>query len=244
MQHDARRRPRRAIAAASTAERHERAPSRLARPRASWPIETQVSVATTSAPRPRPRRVVVTTSPSRRCSAAIRGARRDGRGVGQVALGRADRARACRPGRRRAGRSAPCCWRRRRGRRASARPSVPLGARATVCRSARIWHGWKLSVSALTTGPGVLRHLPRGGPGAKVRHTIAAHLAAQHAGGVRDRLAAADLGQLPVDHQRVAAELGDPGRERDLGARGRLVEDDRDGLRARPAAGRGERGRP
>ena len=52
----------------------------------------------------------------------------------------------------------------------------------------------------------------------KVRQTIAATLALEDAGGVRDRLAAADLAGRPVDDQRVAAEVRDAGGEGDPGA--------------------------
>ena len=57
-------------------------------------------------------------------------------------------------------------------------------------------------------------------------------LAADDPGGVGDRLAHADAGQPGVDDHREAAELGDAGRERQLGAQRRLVEDQRDGPRA------------
>ena len=57
-------------------------------------------------------------------------------------------------------------------------------------------------------------------------------LAAEHPGHVGDRLAHADAGQLAVDEHRVAAELGDAGGERRLGAQGGLVEDHRDRARA------------
>src|SRR5690606_12098919 len=46
-----------------------------------------------------------------------------------------------------------------------------------------------------------------------------------------DRLAGADLGELAVDHHRVAAKLGDARREGRLGPQGRLGGDPRDGAR-------------
>src|SRR5699024_2303392 len=58
-----------------------------------------------------------------------------------------------------------------------------------------------------------------------------AHLPADDPGDVGDRLARADLREVAVDDHRVAAELGDPGGEGELGAQRRLVEDDRHGLR-------------
>ena len=165
---------------------------------------------------------------------------------GRAGTPRASRsARACRPSRRRAGRSAPCCWRRRRGRSASARPASPC-ARATVCRSARIWHGWNSSVSALTTGTrltdghGLDPVLAEGAPDDR------GALPVQHPGGVLDRLAAAELAAAGVDDQRVAAELGDADREGHPGAGRRLVEQHGDRPRARPAASAPRRcaGRP
>ena len=45
-------------------------------------------------------------------------------------------------------------------------------------------------------------------------------VAGQHPGGVRERLAPAEVGGLRVDDDRVAAELGDAGLERDAGCAG------------------------
>ena len=78
---------------------------------------------------------------------------------------------------------------------------------------------------------GVRPPSPRGWPGRRCA-TRSAGLAAQDPGHVGDRLAHADAGQRAVDQHRVAPELGDAGRERRLGAQGRLVEDHRDGDRA------------
>ena len=64
----------------------------------------------------------------------------------------------------------------------------------------------------------------------------------EDAGRVGDRLAGPDLGEVAVDDERVAAEAGDRARERDLGAQGRLVEDDGHGLRAVERAARERRG--
>ena len=50
-------------------------------------------------------------------------------------------------------------------------------------------------------------------------------LPTEHASGVGDRLAHADLGERPVDDHREAAELGDARGEGRLGAQGRLVEE-------------------
>ena len=58
-------------------------------------------------------------------------------------------------------------------------------------------------------------------------------LAAEDAGDVLDALARPHRGQAAVDRHRVAAELGDAGGERHLGAQGRAVEDQGD----RPRAG-------
>src|SRR5699024_4180780 len=54
-----------------------------------------------------------------------------------------------------------------------------------------------------------------------------AHLAAEDPGDVGDRLPGADLREVAVDDHRVPPELGDAGREGELGAQRRLVEDDR-----------------
>jgi hypothetical protein len=58
-------------------------------------------------------------------------------------------------------------------------------------------------------------------------------VAGQHAGGVGDGLAAAELARLRVDDHRGAAELGDAHLERDAGAGAGLVEQHRHRLRAR-----------
>jgi hypothetical protein len=57
-------------------------------------------------------------------------------------------------------------------------------------------------------------------------------LAGQHPGDVADRFARADAGEPAVDRDRLAAEFGDADREGQLGAQGRLVEQQRDRLRA------------
>ena len=75
----------------------------------------------------------------------------------------------------------------------------------TVSRSARIWHGWKPSVSALTTGTRLTAAIASMRSWPKVRQTIASHVPVEHPGGVVDRLAAAELGGLGVDDERVAA---------------------------------------
>ena len=54
----------------------------------------------------------------------------------------------------------------------------------------------------------------------------------EHARGVGRALLAAELAVRGRDDQRAAAEIGDADREADPGARRRLVEDHRDGLRA------------
>src|SRR6185503_9643858 len=48
----------------------------------------------------------------------------------------------------------------------------------------------------------------------------------EHAGGVLDGLAAAEVGGLRVDDHRVPAQLGDADLERDSGAQRLLLEDD------------------
>ncbi|MPM93976.1 hypothetical protein SDC9_141118 [bioreactor metagenome] len=86
--------------------------------------------------------------------------------------------------------------------------------------------------------PGVRRHLldpllPGGPPDDR------GHVAAQHPGGVGDRLTAAHLGAGGVDDHRMAAELGDADLEGDPGAGRGLVEDHRDRTALeRPAGGR------
>ena len=63
-------------------------------------------------------------------------------------------------------------------------------------------------------------------------------LPVEHAGGVLDRLAAAELAAAGVDDQRVAAELGDADREGHPGAGRRLVEQHGD-RRGTPSAASG-----
>ena len=63
----------------------------------------------------------------------------------------------------------------------------------TVCRSARIWHGWYSSVSALTTGTRLTEAMASIRSWPKVRQTIAATCRSSTAGGVLHRLAAAEL---------------------------------------------------
>ena len=101
-----------------------------------------------------------------------------------------------------------------------------------VSRSARSWHGWKSSESALTTGtvvPAAISSRPGlrvGAPDDRRDHPL------EHAGGVGRGLLAAQLAVGGRDDQRAAAEVGDPDGERDAGAGRRLVEDHRDRLRA------------
>ena len=105
--------------------------------------------------------------------------------------------------------------------KATSRPArVPTCSR-TVCRSASSWQGWNSSVSALTTGTPAWPAIVSRSAWSAVRHTIGGGLPAQHPGDVLDGLALADRGQAAVDDHRVAAELGDAGGERRLGAQGR-----------------------
>src|SRR3954470_19199321 len=99
----------------------------------------------------------------------------------------------------------------------------------TVCRSARIWHGWYSSVSALTTGTRLTEAMASMRSWPKVRQTIAAACRSStrvvsSTGSPPPPLAAAGLAPAGVDDQRVAAELGHADRERDPGARRGLVE--------------------
>jgi hypothetical protein len=55
------------------------------------------------------------------------------------------------------------------------------------------------------------------------------HVAGEHQRGVADRLAAGELHLVRAQEQRVAAELDDAGLERDPGAGGGLLEQQRDG---------------
>ena len=106
----------------------------------------------------------------------------------------------------------------------------PLCSRI-VSRSASSWHGWKSSLSALTTGTRVpARHLlePRlrvGAPDDRGDLTL------EHARRVGGRLLAAELAVRGRDDERRSAEIGDADRERHARARRGLVEDDGDGLR-------------
>ena len=117
-------------------------------------------------------------------------------------------------------------------RNVTVRPaSVPLCSRI-VSRSASSWHGWKSSLSALTTGTRRAGgHLLE--PGLRVgAPDDRRHLPLEHARRVGRRLLAAELAVRGRDDQRAAPEIGDPDREAHAGAGRRLVEDHRDGLRA------------
>src|SRR5699024_3558840 len=74
-------------------------------------------------------------------------------------------------------------------------------------------------------------HLLQGGLGEGAPHDRRGH-PAQHAGGVGDGLARADLGEPPVHEHRVSAQLGDSGGEGSLGAQGGFIEDHRHALRS------------
>src|SRR4051794_20164765 len=63
-------------------------------------------------------------------------------------------------------------------------------------------------------------------------HHDSGDITRQHRCGVLDALAAAELRSVGVDDDRVTAQLGDAGLERQAGARRRLLEDHRDGPRA------------
>ena len=63
-------------------------------------------------------------------------------------------------------------------------------------------------------------------------------LPSEHAGGVGDRLADADLRERAVDDHREATELGDARGEGRLRAERRLVEEHRHGAGGPPAASR------
>ena len=115
--------------------------------------------------------------------------------------------------------------------------SRPLCSR-TVCRSARIWHGWNWSVSALITGTELTAAISSMPLLAVRAPDDRRDLAGHHPGDVGDRLALADAGQAPVDDHGLPAEFDDPDGEGQLGAQGGLVEEQGDGLRA------GERAEP
>ncbi len=238
-----RRPPRGAMAASSTAygANGSAVPARVAFS-ASWPIETQVSVATTSAPLTAVGGVRGDQRPTRRAPwpAPRPGRRPPGRAGGSPGAPM----RTCMPARAHA---------QQVGVRhvvgavaevgqAQARRARPLCS-VTVIRSARIWHGWNSSVRALTTGT-------RAGRGHLLDPVLAEGapddrraLAVEHAGGVGDRLAAAELAGRAVDDQGVAAQLGDADGEGHPRAGRRLVEDDGDGARSGERPGR-RTGRP
>jgi len=94
-----------------------------------------------------------------------------------------------------------------------------------VNRSASTWHGCDRSVNPLITG-----HRRRSGPAlgelvAEGAHHDRVAVAAEDPRRVAERLAAADLGPLRRQVDRVAAELEHADLERDAGARRRLLED-------------------
>ena len=144
-------------------------------------------------------------------------------------------ARAARRSPRRAAASAPCCWRRRRGRSASARPAGPNRSRM-VCRSASTWHGWNWSVSALTTGTvDAGGQLGDAGTGRRCARR------SRRRSGTAPGAVSAIVSPRPSWLVRASTISGwppswaMPDLERHPGARGGLVEQHRDRARARPA---------
>ncbi len=116
-------------------------------------------------------------------------------------------------------------------RKVSVTPLSRPAASWMVSRSARIWQGWNWSVSAFTTGTELAAASSASCSWPKVRQTMADTCRLSTRPRSLDGLAAPGVGAGAVDDQRVAAQLGDAGRERHPGAQRRLVEDDGDGAR-------------
>ena len=132
---------------------------------------------------------------------------------------------ACRPSRRRAAASAPRCC--RRPRYVSVRPSGPPSRSRTVNRSASAWHGCSKSDREFTTGT-------EEADGEQLQPLLlerAEHdrvdVAAEHAPGVLDGLAAPQLELGRRDHERMGPQLRDAHLERHPRPGGRLLEDQR-----------------
>ena len=97
-------------------------------------------------------------------------------------------------------------------------------------QSASAWHGWWSSVSALMTGTAACSASSATSRWANVRIDDRLAVGREHAGGVGDRLAAAELELVGAQHDRQAAEPVDRRLERHARARGRLGEVARDGI--------------
>ena len=107
-------------------------------------------------------------------------------------------------------------------------------ASRSVSRSASACSGWCRSESALTTGtPAARPALDRVVP-VDAGHDRRA-VAGEHARGVLERLAAAELQLVGAEHDRQHAEPVDRGLQRDARARGRLLEEAGDAAPGRAA---------
>ncbi len=119
------------------------------------------------------------------------------------------------------------------GRRCRCRRCRPAAARAarrtrsrSVRKSASAWQGWCVVGERVDD-----RHVAERSASsttvawANVRMTIAGAEPRQHAGGVGDRLAAAELQLVGPQHERQHAQTCAGGRERHAGAGGRLLEE-------------------
>ena len=203
-------------------------------PSFSWPIEIQVSVATTSAPATASLGGVEDLHAAAGPAAIARGAGDDRRGRAGSRPGAP--IRTCMPARRRpAGRSGPCCWRRRRHRPAGSPASGPLplpdGLQVGQDLTGVVGVGERVD----HRHPGVVRHLLQLAAG-RTSARRSRRPAGRAPGRCRRSARRRRAGQPGVHDHRIAAELGDAGREGDLGPQRGLVEEHRD------AAGTGERG--
>ena len=168
---------------------------------ASWPIEAQTSVLTTCGAAHR-----LLGSRGQHDRGALAALPLEDVAVGLVALGTGEPQLEAEHRRRRRSSCSPCCCRRRSRR--PRLPAQPPRLSCTVSRSARTWQGWSRSVSPLITGTVAKRASSSTSAWAKVRIMMPSHVAREHARGVADRLAAAELDVARREEQRVAAELG------------------------------------
>ena len=109
-------------------------------------------------------------------------------------------------------------------------PAIGPRCSSKVITSAISWQGWVRSVRPLMTGTVACSASSSSFSSLVVRIMMHVDIARQHARGVGDGLAAAELRAVALQHDRIAAELAHADLEGDAGAGRRLLEDHRQRL--------------